>query len=51
MPDKPGFFPEKDGGEDGYDCIPDRATAKNVLAVGAVTEYLIIQGQVRCSNE
>lgn len=35
---------ERDGGEDGYDCIPDRATAKNVLAVGAVTEVLDYSG-------
>jgi hypothetical protein len=34
---QPGY-PEKDGGEDGYDCIPDRGTAKNVLSVGAVLE-------------
>jgi hypothetical protein len=40
---QPGF-PEKDGGEDGYDCIPDRATAKNVLAVGAISEVLDYTG-------
>lgn len=30
--------PEVDGGDDGFDCIPDRGTAKNVLTVGAVLE-------------
>ncbi len=28
--------PEKDGGEDGYDCIAHAALGKNVMAVGAV---------------
>ena len=27
---------ERDGGDDGYDCIPQRGVAKNVLTVGAV---------------
>ncbi len=37
--DGPGAFPqtaEKDGGEDGYDCITSSGNAKNVLTVGAV---------------
>jgi len=30
--------PEKDGGDDGYDCISPRGIAKNILTVGAVDE-------------
>ncbi len=30
--------PEKDGGDDGYDCIGAEETAKNILTVGAVHE-------------
>jgi len=29
---------EKDGGSDGYDCIPTYANAKNILTVGAVND-------------
>lgn len=29
---------EKDGGDDGYDCIGTRGTAKNILTVGAVDD-------------
>jgi len=36
--------PEKDGGADGYDCIGDGGTAKNVLTVGAVNEVLNYNG-------
>ena len=31
-----GNQPEKDGGEDGYDCIGPKGVAKNILTVGAV---------------
>lgn len=30
--------PEKDGGDDGYDCIGTRGVCKNVMTVGAVNE-------------
>ncbi len=30
--------PEKDGGDDGYDCISPRGVAKNLMTVGAVNE-------------
>jgi hypothetical protein len=36
--------PEKDGGNDGYDCIGDGGTAKNILTVGAVREVLNYTG-------
>lgn len=36
--------PEKDGGIDGYDCIGDGGTAKNILTVGAVREVLNYTG-------
>ena len=31
---------EPDGGADGYDCIPPKGVAKNILTVGSVTELL-----------
>jgi len=34
----PNADPEKDGGTDGYDCLPSVKTAKNILTVGAVEE-------------
>jgi hypothetical protein len=34
----PNADPEKDGGADGYDCLPSVKTAKNILTVGAVKE-------------
>lgn len=36
--------PEKDGGDDGYDCIHHAALGKNVVAVGAVKELLNYAG-------
>lgn len=36
--------PEKDGGDDGYDCISPRGIAKNIMTVGAVTEVLNYTG-------
>jgi hypothetical protein len=39
---QPGV-PEKDGGEDGFDCIDDFGTAKNTLAVGNIREILNYQ--------
>jgi len=30
--------PERDGGDDGYDCIPPESISKNVLTVGAVNQ-------------
>jgi len=36
--------PEKDGGDDGYDCISPRGIAKNLMTVGAVTEVLDYSG-------
>lgn len=41
--DGPGTTPataEKDGGDDGYDCIGTRGVAKNILTIGAVNEVL-----------
>lgn len=31
-------FRENDGGADGYDCIPSRGNAKNILTVGAIRD-------------
>ena len=31
---------DTDGGVDGYDCIPHKGVAKNILTVGAITELL-----------
>lgn len=31
-------FRENDGGADGYDCIPERGLAKNILTVGAIND-------------
>lgn len=44
--------PEIDGGEDGFDCIPDRGTAKNILTIGAVYEVPAYTnpGDVEMSN-
>jgi hypothetical protein len=36
--------PEKDGGDDGYDCIASRGVAKNLLTVGAVYEVNPYEG-------
>jgi len=36
--------PEKDGGADGFDCVGDGGTAKNILTVGAVREVLNYTG-------
>jgi len=33
-------YREPDGGTDGYDCIPEKGVAKNILTVGAITELL-----------
>ena len=35
---------EKDGGDDGYDCIGTRGIAKNIMTVGAVYEVLEYEG-------
>ncbi|PLX12293.1 MAG: peptidase S8, partial [Marinilabiliales bacterium] len=35
---------EKDGGDDGYDCISTRGVAKNILTVGAVYEVEVYEG-------
>lgn len=39
-----GGNPEKDGGDDGYDCIGGSGISKNILTVGAVNEVLNYQG-------
>ncbi|HMM11887.1 MAG TPA: S8 family serine peptidase [Bacteroidales bacterium] len=39
----PGYA-EKDGGDDGYDCIGGSGISKNILTVGAVNEVLNYQG-------
>lgn len=39
-----GGKPEKDGGDDGYDCIGGAGNAKNTLAVGAAYEVLNYTG-------
>lgn len=39
-----GTQPEKDGGEDGFDCISSFGIAKNVIAVGAVEKVLNYTG-------
>lgn len=36
--------PEKDGGDDGYDCISPRGIAKNLMTVGAINEVLDYNG-------
>lgn len=36
---EPGV-PEKDGGEDGFDCVDDFGSAKNTLAIGNIREIL-----------
>lgn len=36
--------PEKDGGDDGYDCIGGSGVSKNILSVGAVKEVLNYNG-------
>lgn len=40
---QPGY-PEKDGGDDGFDCIGDGGISKNTLTVGAVQEVLNYTG-------
>ena len=39
-----GDVPEKDGGDDGYDCVAGAGIAKNILTVGAVNEVLNYTG-------
>ena len=36
--------PEKDGGDDGFDCIGTRGIAKNILTVGAVYNVDVYEG-------
>ncbi len=36
--------PERDGGDDGFDCISDGGISKNILTVGAVQEVLNYTG-------
>ncbi len=47
-----GDTPEKDGGDDGYDCIGQEEVSKNVLTVGAVYRVLNYTGpaDVRISS-
>jgi len=39
-----GGLPPRDGGADGYDCIGDGGTAKNMMAIGAVSQVLNYTG-------
>nr|NQU89768.1 S8 family serine peptidase [Bacteroidota bacterium] len=34
------MYHEQDGGTDGYDCLPPKGTAKNILTVGAVGQLI-----------